>query len=247
MSVAVLLRAAIAVLQLQGHDPARLRDDGSVKTFARILGCGAQTWALVDEAVTATPPDFELASQLLETRLTFEDTGRNEYIRSFEQDVRIAADSRALGHSLAIDAFLLVVGPLRPALFRVEEDPRVAIDGVLSDTSELATLPRHIEVLRNRASRGRTSWGKRRLQRRAEHLDVRVADIATTSTERVERAQQRVTQFVFDVAMTVALFEATFSVDCHRLSGLHWTGKDNDQRDRRSERDGGRGLNQAPR
>jgi hypothetical protein len=209
MAVAELLKAAIAELGFQGHDPADLRGDNYVAAFAGILQRGARTWGMVAEAVAATPPDFKLAGELLRTKYTFENA-RSPEIASFEQDMRIAADSSALGHRSAGDAFLLTVGPLRQELYRAERAPIAAIEDVSSAVADLARLPGEAEALRSRADRARTSWGKRRLQQRAERLDARAADIAATNDERTRRAQQQVAEMVTDVSMTVELFDTTF-------------------------------------
>ncbi len=211
MTVVEMLEASIAELELQGHDPAKLRGDSYVAAFAGILSRGGRTWSLVADAVAATPPDFALAGQLLRTGYTFENA-RNPQVASFEQDMRIAADSSALGHLSAGDAFLLTVGPMRRELYRAEQGPIAAVQGVVSAAAELATLPGDAEALRKRADRARTSWGKGRLRRRAERLTARAADLAATSDERAARARHEVAQFAADVSKTITLFHTTFGV-----------------------------------
>ncbi|WP_457030005.1 hypothetical protein [Kitasatospora sp. P5_F3] len=210
MSVAELLEAAIADIRRQGYDPAVLANESCVRTFAELLRLGSRNWDLVGDAVAATPPDVELAGQILRTYLTFEDD-RNPHITSFEQDVRIARDSRALGHRLGSDAFLLAVGPVRPALYRAQMAAVTAVDSVLSDASELAGLPGRADELRSRA--GRARWRRGRLERRAEELDSRAAALTAGCEERTGQAQQQVARFVADVTATVALFNDTFRID----------------------------------
>ncbi len=210
MSVAELLEAAIADIRRQGYDPAVLANESCVRTFAELLRLGSRNWDLVADAVAATPPDVELAGRILRTYLTFEDD-RNPHITSFEQDVRIARDSRAMGHRLGSDAFLLAVGPVRPALYRAQMAAVTAVDSVLSDASELAGLPGRADELRSRA--GRARWRRGRLERRAEELDSRAAALTAGCEERTGQAQQQVAWFVADVAATVALFNDTFGID----------------------------------
>lgn len=212
MSVAELLEAAIADIRRQGYDPAALAGESGVRTFAEILRIGSRNWALVAEAVADTPPNIELAGRLLRTKLTFENN-RNPHITSFEQDVRIARDSRAQGHQLGSDAFLLAVGPVRPALYRAQTAAVNAVNSADSAASELAALPGRTEELRSRAGRARTGWGRGRLERRAATLDSRAAALTSGSEERAAQAQREVTRFVADAAATVALFDDTFVID----------------------------------
>ncbi|WP_329203217.1 hypothetical protein [Streptomyces sp. NBC_01435] len=214
MSVAELLEAAIADIRRQGHDPAVLADESCVRTFADLLQIGSRNWDLVADAVAGTPPDVELAGRILRTKLTFEDN-RNPHINSFEQDVRIARDSRAQGHQLGSDAFLLAVGPVRPALYRAQMSAVNAVDSALSDASGLAGLPGRANELRGRASRARTRWGRARLEQRTAELDSRAAALTAGPEERAGQAQQQVARVVADVAATVVLFNDTFGID-HR-------------------------------
>ncbi|MFJ6619194.1 hypothetical protein ACIQOW_16640 [Kitasatospora sp. NPDC091335] len=212
MSVADMMEAAIAGIRREGYDPAALAGESCVRTFADLLRIGSQNWQLVADAVAATPPDVELAGWILRAKLTFEDD-RNPHVASFEQDVRIAGDSRAQGHRLGSDAFLLAVGPVRPALYRAQLAAVGAVDAALSESSELAGLPRRADELRGRADRARTSWGRRRLERRTAELDGRAATLAAGQEERVGQAREEVARFVADVAATVALFDGTFGID----------------------------------
>ncbi|MEU6926383.1 MULTISPECIES: hypothetical protein [unclassified Streptomyces] len=208
MSVAELLEAAIADIRRQGYDPAVLADESCVRTFADLLQTGSRNWDLVADAVAGTPPDVELAGRILRTKLTFEDN-RNPHITSFEQDVRIARDSRAQGHQLGSDAFLLAVGPVRPALYRAQMSAVNAVDSALPDASELAGLPGRANELRGRA---RTRWGGARLEQRTAELDSRAAALTAGREERAGQAQQQVARFVADVAATVVLFNDTFGI-----------------------------------
>ncbi|MER7726440.1 hypothetical protein [Streptomyces sp. NPDC096323] len=212
MSVAELLEAAIADIRRQGYDPAVLADESGVRTFAEILRIGSRNWDLVADAVAATPPDIELAGRILRTKLTFENN-RNPHITSFEQDVRIARDSRAQGHQLGSDAFLLAVGPVRSTLYRAQTAAVNAVNSADSAASELAALPGRAVELRSRAGRARTGWGRGRLEQRAAALDSRAAALTSASEERAGQAQREVTRFVADVAATVALFDDAFGID----------------------------------
>ncbi|MFF2729770.1 hypothetical protein ACFVS9_17970 [Streptomyces sp. NPDC058008] len=211
MSVAELLEAAIADIRRQGYDPVSLADESSVRTFEDLLRVGQRNWGLVADAVASTPPDLELAGRILRTKLTFENN-RNPHITAFEQDVRIAGDSRAHGHRLGSDAFLLAVGPVRPALFRAQTTAVSAVDRALSDATELDGLPGRADELRTRAGRARTGWGRARLEQRAVDLDGRATALTAGGEERAGQARQQVARFVADVAATVVLFEDTFGV-----------------------------------
>ncbi|MBO4271991.1 hypothetical protein [Microbispora triticiradicis] len=210
MSVAVLLKAAIAEMRLRGQDPAELRDSGGVATFAAILHRGAETWGLVAGAVAATPPDLAGAGALLTSRRTFA-PDRDPAHRSFLQDLRIAADARGFGQGVGGDTFLLAVAPVYAALSRGEEQPRGWIDVVLSALSEAAALPGRGDDLRARAARAHTAWGRRRLLRQAAQVDARATELRERHPERIHRARREVATFAADVALTVAVFDAAFN------------------------------------
>ncbi|POX53172.1 hypothetical protein [Streptomyces sp. Ru72] len=214
MPIATALDSAIAMARLRGYDPAEASATGNVARFGRILAAGERTWRQVAEAVADDPPDFERAGELLSTRLSFEQTGRNMYITAFEQEARIATDARALGHGTADDAFTLALAPLRPLLAKAQEGPRSAVHDVLSDASELARLPQRIAAITARVPRARTSWGRQRLARRMTQLQARQAELDRGRTERIAQARQQVAAFVADLDHTIALFQNTFGIDC---------------------------------
>lgn len=127
MSVAAALEVALSSAQLRGCDPAQAGSSGSVARFGRILAAGEATWRLVAEAVAGDPQDFERAAELLRTRPTFEDTGRNRYITGFDQHTRLAVDARALGSGTVDDTLTLALAPVRALLAQLEERPRDAV------------------------------------------------------------------------------------------------------------------------
>ncbi|MGW2570043.1 hypothetical protein [Streptomyces sp. NPDC001537] len=214
MTVAAALEAAIATARLRGCDPAEADASGNVARFGRVLAVGARTWRQVAEALAGDPPDFERAGELLGTRLTFENTGRNMYITGFEQHARIAADAQALGSGTVDDTLSLALAPLCPLLAEAQEGPRNAIHGVLSDASELADLPGRIADLAARVPRSRTSWGRQRLERRVTQLPARQDELKAGRSERIAQAGRQVAAFVSDLGITIALFENTFGVGC---------------------------------
>ncbi|OPG10478.1 hypothetical protein B1R27_02225 [Streptomyces sp. GKU 895] len=214
MTVAAALEAAIATARLRGCDPAEAGASANVARFGRILAVGGRTWWQVAEALAGDPPDFERAGELLKTRLTFENTGRNMYITAFEQHTRIAADAQVLGSGTVDDTLSLALAPLCPLLAEAQEAPRSAIHGVLSDAAELAELPGRIADLAARASRSRTSWGGQRLERRTTQLQDRRDELKAGRAERIAQAGRQVAAFVADLGITVALFENAFGVGC---------------------------------
>ena len=148
MSVAAALEVALSSARLRGCDPAQAGSSGSVARFGRILAAGEATWRRVAEAVAGDPPDFERAGELLRTRPTFEDTGRNRYITGFDQHTPLAVDARALGSGTVDDTLTLALAPVRALLAQLEERPRDAVRAVLSDARELAELPERIAQAR---------------------------------------------------------------------------------------------------